>query len=102
MILLLLIFGIVCCLVMEGFFSASELAIISMDKVRLKTLVNKGVVAAKQAAELLRKPEWLLGTTLLGTNTATVMSSTLATYLVLTRIGENYEFLVIVIMSPII
>jgi CBS domain containing-hemolysin-like protein len=101
-ITLLLIGAILLCLMIEAFFSASEMALISIDKIRLKTLVSKGSRAAKQIAELLLKPEWLLGTTLLGTNTATVMSSTLATYLVLSHFGTAYEYVAVLIMSPLV
>lgn len=98
----LLIALIVLCILSEGFFSGAELAIISIDRVRLRTLVGKGVQQAKLIAELLRKPQWLLGTTLLGTNLSTVAASSLATYLVVTRLGDEYEFLAIMIMSPLV
>ncbi len=94
--------AILACLVAEGFFSGSEIAIVSINRVRLRSLVAKGNEKAKMVAQLLRNPEWLLGTTLLGTNVSTVTAGTLATYVVITLLGEQYSYVAIIIMAPII
>ena len=67
------------CLLMEGFFSGSEIALISANQIRLRHEAVKGSRGARLALEMLKKPEWLLTTTLVGTNIAVVTHTTVAT-----------------------
>jgi CBS domain containing-hemolysin-like protein len=62
----------------EGFFSGSEIAIVSIDKFRLRHNAKLGHRPSRLVLEMLKKPEWVLGTTLVGTNICTVLSTTLA------------------------
>lgn len=82
MIILLIIIPIICFLIMEAFFSGSETAIISANKMRLKALADRGDTRAKLASQLFKKPERLLGTTLVGTNISTIAATTLASIVV--------------------
>ncbi len=76
---LLLIF---LCTLSEGFFSGSEIAIVSLPKLELQKRLQAGDGRAKLLAELLKEPEKLLTTTLVGTNLSTVTGSTIfATYI---------------------
>ncbi|MBL7136369.1 MAG: HlyC/CorC family transporter [Candidatus Marinimicrobia bacterium] len=68
---------ILICVLGEAFFSGSEIAIISVDKLRLKHSAKAGHRPSRLALEMLKKPEWILGTTLLGTNIFTITSTTL-------------------------
>lgn len=72
---------IVICMLAEGFFSGIETGIISINRLRLLHLVRNGSVNGRIIEDLLRAPERLLGTTLVGTNLSTVIASTLATSL---------------------
>ena len=67
---------------LEAFFSGSETAIISANKMRLKALADRGDSRAKLTSRLLKRPERLLGTTLVGTNIAVVTATTLAAVVV--------------------
>jgi putative hemolysin len=63
----------VLCLIAEGFFSGSELGVVSADRMKLRHDAAKGSRGARLALEMLEKrPEWLLSTTLVGTNIAVV------------------------------
>ena len=42
---------ILICVMLEGFFSGSEIALISIDKIKLRHLVDEGSRGAKQAQE---------------------------------------------------
>ena len=55
------------CLFAEGFFSGSEIGVVSADRIKLRTDAAKGSRGAKLALKMLAKPEWLLSTTLVGT-----------------------------------
>lgn len=68
---------ILICVLGEAFFSGSEIAIISVDKLRLRHSAKAGHRPSRLALEMLKKPEWILGTTLLGTNIFTITSTTL-------------------------
>ncbi|MCB9780159.1 MAG: HlyC/CorC family transporter [Alphaproteobacteria bacterium] len=70
------------CLVAEGFFSGSEIAVVSADRLRLRTDAEAGGRGAALALRLLERPTWLLGTCLIGTNVCTITGATVAAVLV--------------------
>lgn len=92
-----------CCVLCEGFFSGSEIAIISVDKIKLRHLASVGSKGAMLAQKMLQQPERFLGTTLVGTNLAVVISSvTLTTILSMyPEFAHNVEFYVAVLLTPI-
>jgi putative hemolysin len=93
---------IVGCILLEGFFSGSEIAIISIDKIKLRHLVSLGSKGAKQAQKMLQQPERFLGTTLVGTNISVVLGSVLLT-MILSNIppfSENVELYVALFLTP--
>lgn len=90
------------CLVTEGFFSGSEIAVVSADRLKLKTKAEAGSRGAKLALSLLAKPERLLGTCLMGTNLSTVTASTAATAALVTVLPDAGEALTVAILFPLI
>ncbi len=95
---------ILLCVLCEGFFSGSEIALISVDKIKLRHMAEEGSQGAKQAQDMLHHPERFLGTTLVGTNISVVLGSVLMTR-VLTEIPwfaeRNIELYVVLILTPI-
>jgi CBS domain containing-hemolysin-like protein len=89
-------------LLMEAFFSGSELGVVSADQIKLRHDAAKGSRGAKIALEMLKKPEWLLSTTLVGTNIAVVSNTTIATALMIELFGEQSSWLAIVLVAPLI
>jgi len=73
------IISILAFLLMEGFFSGSEIGVVSADRIKLRHDAARGSRGAKLVLEMLKKPEWLLSTTLVGTNIAVVSNTTIAT-----------------------
>ena len=69
--------------------TASEIGLVSADRIKLRHDAAKGSRGAKLALHLLKKPEWLLSTTLVGTNIAVVTNTTVVTALMLQMIGER-------------
>ena len=65
-------------LLLEGFFSGSEIAMVSANRLHLKDRAAKGHKGAILALKMLDRPEFLLGTCLIGTNLCTVGASTVA------------------------
>lgn len=90
------------CLVIEGFFSGSEIGVVSADRLKLRHMAAKGNRGARLAMEMLQKPEWLLSTTLVGTNIAIVTNTTLATLLSVQLFGAQYSWLAIPLVAPLI
>ena len=93
---------ILICLLMEGFFSGSEIGVISADQIELRHDAAKGSRGARLALEMLKKPEWLLSTTLVGTNIAVVCNTTLTTALMIEFFGEQKSWLAIIMVAPLI
>ena len=90
------------CLVAEGFFSGSEIGVVSADKMKLRHDAAKGSKGAKLALDMLKNPEWLLSTTLVGTNIAIVTNTTLATALMISLFGDAGSWLAVAIVPPLI
>jgi putative hemolysin len=75
------------CVVLQGFFSGSEIALVSADRLRLQGDAREGGRGAMLALKMLEKPAWTLGTCLVGTNLCLIASSTLAAGLVTRELG---------------
>lgn len=75
---LLIIIIILICILSEAFFSGSEIALVSVDRMRLKHAAKKGHRPSQHALNILKNPERILSTTLLGTNISTVTIHTLS------------------------
>jgi len=94
---------ILACLALEGFFSGSETAIISADRTSLRARARRGDPRAAIAQELLEHSERLLSTTLVGTNLAVVVGTSLATWVASQYVGPEWESVVTTaVMSPLI
>ncbi|MBF0193315.1 MAG: HlyC/CorC family transporter [Magnetococcales bacterium] len=90
------------CLMLEAFFSGAEIGVVSADRIKLRHSAAKGDSGAKLALKMLEKPEWLLSTTLVGTNIAIVTNTTLATLLAVQLFGKEYSWVAIAIAAPLI
>jgi CBS domain containing-hemolysin-like protein len=91
----LTIFIIVICLLVEGFFSGTEMAIVNAEKYRLAIRTDSGSRLALAALHMVKHPARFFSTTLLGTNLATVTGSVVLTLYIISRYGEAYAPLAI-------
>jgi putative hemolysin len=89
-------------LLFEGFFSGTEIGVVSADRLLLRQNAAKGSRGAKLALKMLGQPEWLLSTTLVGTNISVVTNTTVATALVIQLFGPSYSWMAVVIVAPLI
>lgn len=87
------IFFIVLFLSLAGFFSGAETAFVSVNFLKLLYLIEKRNKHALIVHNLLKKPDRLLATTLIGTNLSIVISSALSTSLFF-HITERYAVIV--------
>jgi len=88
-------------LILKGFFSGSEIAMVNADKVKLNALASKGHKGSRMVLEEFRSPEMLLGTTLVGTNIATIVLTTVGTLLVIRLVGDTGEWVAFLIFTPL-
>lgn len=70
---------IVLCLFLSAYFSATETAFTTMNRIRLKTLAEKGNKRAALALRLEENYDRLLTTILIGNNIVNILSASLAT-----------------------
>ena len=90
------------CLLMESFFSGSEIGVVSADRVKLRHDAAKGSRGARLALAMLDKPEWLLSTTLVGTNISVVTNTTMVTALMIELFGETGSWFAVALVVPLI
>jgi putative hemolysin len=69
------------CLLLSAFFSSSETAFISLQRIKLEHLVETKVSGAHRVAKMIERPEKLLSTILLGNNLVNTAAAALATAL---------------------
>jgi len=75
-------------ILLSGFFSASETAMMSLNRYRLHNLADKGHRTAALALRLLHHPDRLLSTILLGNNIANLTAASVASVIALHLYGE--------------
>ena len=74
---------------LSAFFSASETAYSSLNKIRLKYLANNGDLKAQKTLELAEDLNTVLSTVLIGNNIVNILSASLATILFVYYFKEN-------------
>ena len=84
-----LLIAIIICVALSAFFSASETAFTSANRVRLKTMASNGNKRAKVALALSEDYDRLITTILIGNNIVNIAASSLATSLFLVLLNNN-------------
>ncbi len=89
-------------ILLSGFFSGSETALLSLDALRIQYLVAKGRPGARRLMVIRRQPDQLLGAILVGNNLVNIAASVFATTFFVRFYGDLGELLTILILTPII
>jgi len=76
-------------IVLSGFFSSSETALMALNRYRLRHLARQGHRGAARAQKLLDKPDRLIGLILLGNNFINILASAIATVIGLRLFGDS-------------
>jgi Mg2+/Co2+ transporter CorB len=76
-------------ILLSGFFSGSETALMTLNRYRMKSLARKGHRGAKLARYLLQRPDRLLGLILLGNNFVNILASAIASLIAMRYYGES-------------
>ncbi len=84
-----LVGALIALILLSGFFSASEISLMTLNRHRLRHLAEKGQRGARLAVKLLERPDRLLGMILLGNNAVNIAASFVASLLTLRLFGEK-------------
>jgi putative hemolysin len=88
---LLHLLGLGLLFLLSAFFSGSETALMSMDRLRVKYLVQKNRRGAEKLENILEKPDRLLSAILVGNNLANIATSVFATTFLVQIYGDRGE-----------
>ena len=80
---------IILCIIMSAYFSATETAFLSVNRIRMKNMADKGNKKAALVLQLSENYDSMLSTILIGNNIVNIMSTSLATVLFVKWLGED-------------
>ena len=86
-------------LIVSGFFSIAETAMMAINRYRLTHLVSEGNAAAERVQDLLRRTDRLLGGILIGNTLSITGATTVAGFIAAHFFGEDR---LVVILTPIV
>ncbi|ABK43043.1 protein of unknown function DUF21 [Magnetococcus marinus MC-1] len=84
----------------KGFFSGSEIAMVNCDKLKLRHRAKLGDQGARMVVEMFKNPDIVLGTTQIGTNIATVSISTMAALMFIDLFGGHGDMISALVLTP--
>lgn len=83
------IFSILCLLLLSAFFSATETAFTSLNRIKMKNMANDDVKNAKLVLKLEEQYDKLLSTILIGNNIANIGMTAIATVMFVALLGGS-------------
>lgn len=88
-------------LLLKGFFSGSEIALVSVDKIQMHHRARMGDRGARLFLRIFQRPDRMLTTTLVGTNLATVALASIGTVLMINLFGSQGDLYAFLFYTPI-
>ena len=101
-LLIRLILIILFLLILEGFLSGSEIAMVAADRKRLSRYARSGSRWDRLTFRILKEPSWFISTTLVGSNLAEVANAALVTSLFVGSYGSRGDLYAFLILTPLI
>ena len=96
------ILSILFLILLQAFFAGSEIALISCDKIKMRSLANSGSKSARLVMSAFNDVEKFLGTSLIGINLALITATLILTFYLEKTYGKSSEFYTVLILSPVI
>ena len=93
---------IIICIIFSAFFSASETAYTSVNKIKLKTQADDGNKKAKAVLKVIDNYDRLISTILIGNNIVNILSASLATILFVRAFSDNGSWISTIVMTIIV
>lgn len=76
-------------IVLSAFFSGSEVALLSISNIKVKTYLKEGKRGAKALSRLKENPRRMIITILIGSNVATIAAASMAALMVTEKFGSS-------------
>ncbi len=92
---ILIVFFLIC----SAFFSGAETAFLLLSKLRVKQLVKDKPNIGKGIEKILKEPDQLIGTILVGNNIVNIAATAVATAIAISIFGKQGVFIVTVCMT---
>jgi putative hemolysin len=86
----------------SAYFSASETALMSLSKIRIRHMVEEQVKGAEEIQKLIQNPNRLLGTVLVGNTVINIGASALATSLAINTFGARGALISTGVMTVVV
>ncbi|MDE0292325.1 MAG: hemolysin family protein [Candidatus Dadabacteria bacterium] len=96
-VLLILLF-----LILQAFFAGSEIALISCDKIKMRSLADEGSAAAGLVLNAHSKIESFIGTTLIGVNLSLIINTLVLTFYFEEIFGQRSGLYTVAVLTPLI
>lgn len=90
------------CIVMSAYFSATETAFSSLNRIRIKNMAEKGNKKAALVLRLSENFDGMLSTILIGNNIVNILSASLATVIFVDMMGEDLGASISTIVTTIV
>ena len=97
-----LILALIVLVALSAFFSATETAYMSLNRVRIKNMANDGDRRARRVMKLLDSYDRLLATVLIGNNIVNISSASIATVLFVSFFKNNGATISTVVMTVVV
>jgi len=97
-----LLIGVAVCLVFSAFFSGSEMAFLSTDRVKLRNEAEAGNPRAARLLELFSDSRRFITSVLIGNNLVNVTATALLTAFLDQRFGLENEWVVTALLGPVL
>ena len=89
-------------LALQAFFAGSEIALISCDKIKMRSLAEDGSAAAGMVLDAYSKIESFIGTTLIGVNLSLIINTLVLTFYFEETLGQRSGIYTVAVLSPLI
>ena len=93
---------IIICLICSAFFSSSEIAFASANKLRMKKAAEEKGTASKLAYKIYNNYESALATILIGNNLVNIASESVATIIIIGLLGASNAWIATIVMTIIV
>ncbi len=90
------------CVIMSAYFSATETAFSSLNRIRIKNMAEKGNKKAQLVLRMSENFDSLLSTILIGNNIVNILSASLATIVFVDMLGEDLGASISTIVTTIV
>ena len=97
-----LLIGIGICLLLSAFFSASEMAFLSTDRVKLRDEAERGEPRAKRLLDLYSDSRQFITSVLIGNNLVNTLAAVFLTIFLESRFGIHNEWIVTTLLAPLL